>query len=192
MGHAPDRRGALTESGELLQRGEVHLSMVVRWLGLATMLLAGCAAADRPAPRPPRTRVDSDRPTPNLSFFPPPPTGEAKPWYHDTPLDVPPAPMPDCPEARSALSTDALVGALHRCYNASLAVDPAIEGKLGIEVEVDQTGHALAVRVTQSNVAPALGACVAGVFRETMYTATKYECRAKLGFVVNFMRQRPE
>jgi len=165
--------------------------MVVRAPGLVALLLAGCGAANHTTPPGTPTRVDSDRPTPNLSYFPPPPTGDVAQWDHDTPAAKASVPSSECAAPRSPDEMGLLEGALRRCYQMSLADDPEREGKVSVELVVDATGHVLSARATQSTVPISLEACAVQAFASRRYTPGPPGCTSKFVLFARFQRQRP-
>lgn len=77
------------------------------------------------------------------------------------------------PDLASALQSRAAQA--RRCYNSALAQDQSLKGRVTIAVKIAPSGGVCSASVAQTDM-PAVGACVAGVFRGGTFPAPRGGC----------------
>jgi len=77
------------------------------------------------------------------------------------------------PDLASALQGRAAQA--RRCYNSALAQDSSLKGRVTIAVKISPSGSVCSASVAQTDM-PAVGACVAGVFRGGTFPAPRGGC----------------
>lgn len=140
-------------------------------------------AKPTPSVAPPAASPSADIPDSKLNAVPPPP-----PIASSAPSATPKGPGVAVPgnfgcdakctgSAPGDLASSLQVRAsmARRCYQAALANDSSLKGRVTVAVKISPSGSVCSAAVAQSDI-PAISGCVAGVFRGGSFPAPRGGC----------------
>jgi hypothetical protein len=141
-------------------------------------------AQPTPSVTPPKPSASEEMPTSKLNAVPPPP-----PIASSAPSSTPRGPAVaggggtgGCDAKCTGSAPGDLAGSLQvrasmarRCYQAALANDSSLKGRVTVAVKISPSGNVCSANVAQSDI-PAISGCVAGVFRGGSFPAPRGGC----------------